>query len=362
MIMKRFRHTMGAALIAAAMMGLASCGGSSSDRVTVESITVFGDSLSDVGTYHPATNDPDNWGKFTVNPGNVWTENIAAHYGLEITPNRALTLDRDASLGATTDIGTATVIGGNGYAEGGARVSMFPSESGIGNNQLVSPVREQVDRYLEAHERFGSRELVLVSGGGNDLYAQFSAVCWNTDDNNLGPGNTTLDIATDQISEAANAMVSIVQRMRTAGARLIVVILQSEPTSSPFWLYYGAPEYQAQGCFTPVTSEQRVAWSNQFNEIVREGLGDLIGVVLVDPAKVWDSVLADPAAYGFVNTTEPACNNTQPTNSATFCTQSTVVAPDAAHTYFWSDSFHPTPGGHQILSDHVLELLGDYAK
>lgn len=113
-----------------------------------------------------------------------------------------------------------TVIGGNGYAEGGARVALLPSESGIGNNQLVAPVRAQVNRYLESHGgKFPDGELVLVSGGGNDLYAQFSAVCWHTDDNGLGAGNTTLDIATAQVAKAAQAEVDMIKQMRARPAR-----------------------------------------------------------------------------------------------------------------------------------------------
>ncbi|MGB6243528.1 hypothetical protein [Gordonia sp. (in: high G+C Gram-positive bacteria)] len=48
------------------------------------SVTVFGDSFSDVGTYAPATGDPANPGRFTVNPGNVWVQDVAAAYGLTV--------------------------------------------------------------------------------------------------------------------------------------------------------------------------------------------------------------------------------------------------------------------------------------
>ena len=50
------------------------------------------------------------------------------------------------------------------------------------------------------------------------------------------------------------------------------------------------------------------------------------------------------------------------TSSATFCTRQTLAAPDADQTYFWSDAFHPTPRGHQLLSDRALELLRPVAR
>lgn len=345
----------------AVLIAVTACGGGD-DRVTVKSVTVFGDSLSDVGTYHAATGDPANPGKFTVNPGKVWVENVAAQYGLTVTPNRSLTLDKDASSGATTEVGTATVIGGNGYAEGGARVAALPSESGIGNNQLVAPVRAQVNRYLQTHGRFSDGELVLISGGGNDIYAQFSAVCWHTDDNGLGADNTTIDIATAKIAEAAQAEVDMIRQIRSKGAQLIVLISQGNPILSPFWRYYGSPEYQAKGCYTPVTAQQTDAWRAQFNKIVQDGIANMPEVVYVDAQTTWGKALANPAGYGFTNLTAKACTNTKLTTSATFCTRSTLAAPDAAQTYFWSDAFHPTPRGHQMLSDQVLEQLKSRAR
>lgn len=350
-----------ACLASAVLAAVSGCGGGD-DRIPVKSVTVFGDSLSDVGSYRAATGDPANPGKFTVNPGNVWVENVAAHYGLTVTPNRSLTLDKDASSGATTETGTATVIGGNGYAEGGARVAMLPSESGIGNNQLVAPVRAQVNRYLQAHDRFPDNELVLISGGGNDVYAQFSAVCWHTDDNGLGAGNTTIDIATAKIAEAAQAQVDMLRQIRSKGAQLIVLISQGNPIVSPFYRYYSSPEYQAKGCYTPVPAAQTDAWRAQFNKIVRDGIASMPEVVYVDAQATWGNVLANPAGYGFTNLIDKACTNTKLTTSATFCTRATMATPNADQTYFWSDSFHPTPHGHQVLSDQVLELLKSRAR
>ena len=355
-------RALSALTIAAAATALVSCGGDGDDRVKIGSVTVFGDSLSDVGTYGVATGNAANPGRFTVNPGQVWTQNVAAHYRLEVTPYRSLTMDRQASSGATDEDGTATVVGGNGYAEGGARVAKRPSVSGVGNNQLVAPVREQVEQYLASHDRFPKDSLVLVSGGANDIYAQFSTLCWDTDENNLGPGNTTHDIAAANIAETAQSVVAMIEQIRASGARVIVLLLQSEPTASPFWRHYGEPQYQATGCSTAVPPAERVGWARAFNDIVRDGLVNLPEVILVDAATVWADVLAQPSRYGLVNTTDAGCTNTEPTSSAVFCTEDTLVAADAARTYLWSDDFHPSPRGHEILSDHALTLLQHVAR
>ena len=356
----------GMAALAAAASLLGGCGSDddsgSNNRTEIRSITVFGDSLNDVGTYAAATGSPDNPGKFTVNPGKVWVENIADAYGLVLKPNRSLTLDKDASLGATDEVGTTTVLGGNGYAEGGARVAQLPSESGIGNNQLVAPVRTQVQHYLDAHGAFPASELVIVSGGGNDSYAQFSAICWHTDDNGVGAGNTTVASATAAIAQAANDQVALVKRIKDKGAGIVLVAAAGDWSSNPFASYYLSDAYQATGCYTPVPPAQISAWTEQFNRILSDGVAGLPGVVYLDPASVFGPVLADPARYGLVNVSQPACTNTQPTSSATFCTRQTLAAPDADQTYFWSDAFHPTPRGHQLLSDRALELLRPVAR
>ena len=355
--MSKFNGSILGAIAMIVLLGSPSGSAGSNDRLAVQSITVFGDSFNDVGTYQAATGDPANPGKATVNPGNVWVENIATHFGLSLKPNRSLTLDKDASSGATTQVGTATVLGGNGYAESGARVAMLPSESGVGNNQLVAPVKQQIANYLAAKGKFTAGELVIVDGGTNDTYAQFSALCFGTDDNGLGADNTTVRIADDQIAAAANAQVDNIKNILANGAPLVLVAAAADWSNNPFATHYLNPEYQATACHTPVSAQQITDWTTRFNQILEAGVAGLPGVIYMDMWKAMNDAIADPAKYGLVNVSETACINTKPTSSGVFCTQATLAAPDAAQTWLWSDSFHPTPRGHQIISDLALGLL-----
>ena len=329
----------------------------SKDRVAVKAITVFGDSFNDVGTYKVATGDPTNPGKATINPGNIWVENLATHYGLSLKPNRSLTMDKDASSGATTQVGTAVVLGGNGYAESGARIAMLPSQSGVGNNQLVAPVKQQIANYISTNGKFSDNELVIVDGGTNDTYAQFSALCFGTDDNGIGSGNTTLLIADKQITAAANAQVDNVKNLVKNHASLVLVGGAANWSNNPFATQYLDAAYQATDCSTPVSAQQITDWTLRFNQILKDGVSNLPGVTYMDMWKPVNDAIADPAKYGLVNVNESACVNTLPTSSGVFCTQDTLAAPDAAQTWLWSDSFHPTPRGHQIVSDVALKLL-----
>jgi len=362
-------RTWGGALLlpALGLMTLGGCasGGGGGARMPVRVITVFGDSLSDVGTYAAAARDAGGAahpGKFTVNPDAVWVEHIAAFYGLQITPQRALTLDKEASLGATDATGTATVLGGNGRAEGGARIARRPSQSGIGNNALVAPVREQVQTYLAQNGTFAAGELVVIGGGGNDTYAQFSALCWGSDVNGTGEGSTTPDSAAAAIAEAANAQVALVRQIKERGAELVLLAAASDWSGNPFARHYLADAYQREKCTTPTPAHQVTAWTQQFNAILRAGIADLHGVLYLEPSTVFADMLAHPQRYGLVNTTDAACTNTRPSNSATFCSAATLAAPDADQTWFWSDAFHPTPRAHRALAEHALHMLAPWAR
>jgi outer membrane lipase/esterase len=79
--------------------------------------------------------------------------------------------------------------------------------------------------------------------------------------------------------------------------------------------------------------------------------------ILVNTRLLFDEAIANPAAYGFRNVTQPAC-----TVPSLLCTASTLVAPDAAQTYLFADSVHPTPAGHAIMADAVASMLEGPAK
>lgn len=349
---------------AAAALGLAlltaSCAGVDGDkRIAIKGITVFGDSSSDVGSYADATGDPRNPGKFTVNPGKLWVENIAAHYALTLSPHRSLTLDKDASAGASAQTGRARTLGGNGYAEGGARVLQRPMQSGVGNNAIVLSVSQQIDAYLAHNGQFPAQQLVVISGGGNDSYAQFASLCWKLDNNGDG-GTTSPEAASAAMRQAAAEQLRNVKRIKDAGAAVILLSLASDWSVNPFAQKYLSPAYTQ--CAQAVTAAQITAWTEQFNQVLGEGLRGLAGVIALAPHEVYRAAIAHPQDFGLRNVTDPACTNSKPTTSAAFCTRDTLTTPDADTSYLWSDSFHGTPAAHKLLSDKALHMLNPIAR
>jgi len=111
----------------------------------------FGDSLSDAGSFKPFT--PPGTGLYTTNPGPMWTQFLAARYGLTSSPANQ---------------------GGNDYAEGGARVALNPGvPASFALTANATPVLTQIARHL-ATGPADPNALYSVWAGGNDLSAQFT--------------------------------------------------------------------------------------------------------------------------------------------------------------------------------------------
>src|SRR3984957_12629450 len=159
------------AIASAAFAMLAACGGGSSSNNSSSSATPaggvnlqvvsFGDSLSDVGTYSPVIGADFGGGRFTTNPGEIWTQKVAEYYGGTLTP--AYPGGFGQPLAAT---------GGLGYAQGGSDVVNVEGEGWAPNNLAATtvPVTTQVSQYLSAHGSFNANQLVLVNGGANDIF------------------------------------------------------------------------------------------------------------------------------------------------------------------------------------------------
>jgi phospholipase/lecithinase/hemolysin len=135
-------------------------------------VVTFGDSLTDVGTYSPVAATFFHGGVFTTNPGQNFTQLIAASYGSVLTP---------AYIGG---FGLPLVpAGGLGHAQGGSRVTKQPginhatgeSRSADFEAETTIPIKEQVADFLRTHNRFTPDQLVIMDGGANDILFQLAA-------------------------------------------------------------------------------------------------------------------------------------------------------------------------------------------
>ena len=280
---RRWSHALvagGPALLAAAAPAMAGEAG-------YGRVIVFGDSISDSGSY--AAQAPAGAGRFTTNPDPVWVELVAAGVGLDLTSH---------------------AVGGTNYAEGGARVTV--ARPGGPGGITRTPVTRQIDRHLGAEATFASDSLVIVQGGGNDVFF--------TQSNGLDFTDADLQV----LDMAAEDLAAQVQRLQAAGARTIVT------TSVPKFEVFNS-RYEAALAARPVN------------------------VLYVDVAALISEIEADPAAYGLVNITDPACRGRLVQSFD--CLPADYVAPDANRTYLFADAVHFTGVIHEMQAGLVLAAL-----
>jgi phospholipase/lecithinase/hemolysin len=122
-----------------------------------------------------------------------------------------------------------------------------------------------------------------------------------------------------------------------------------------------------------------VSWVEAFNSRLASKVAGDKRILLVDFYTAFNDQIANPAQYGLTNVTTPACpivrdaqgqpvlSGGLPTYNFQTCTAAALSAmtppPGATggtnwwQTYAFSDGFHPTPLGYQLLSQLVAKSL-----
>ncbi len=358
-------------------------------RRTFNAVVSFGDSLSDAGTYTPATLIPGSnppfylGGKFTTNSATstIWVENIAARLGLSITPAEVgfagQSVRCPSAQQGKDDNCTA-------YGQGGARVT---SPDGIRHDKgaLTVPIKTQIANHLERFRRFKPGDLILLWAGANDLL-------WEVEtDPARNPNSFVIRLFTIQAqleagaitpaeaqAQIVDAQLASQAAMRTAalemasyirndilakGGRYVVVLNLPDPATTP--------EGAAISAQAPIVGAAMTAFSDAFNGGLRDGLKGL-AVQAIDIRRFIGEVVAAPAAHGMANASVPACDATlmaQITGGTVtdgfslFCNATPdprvygLRAGADVDSWFFADGNHPTTGGYRLISDEVLRQL-----
>jgi len=318
---------------------IAACGGShsSSPPQTTYQVVSFGTSLSDAGTYAPEASQFGG-GRFTTNPGQVWTQDVANHY------NNTLT------AAYTGGFGFPLTVQPNGfdYAQGGARVA---ETAGIGfkpdgSGATTVPVRTQLTNYITAHGGFNSGQLVLVEGGPNDILIHAAMAAAGQESNND---------AAIAVSLAATQLAGVVTSVVNAGAQHVALANVADIGKTP------------EGISTSDHGAGLSSLTTLFNDTMRSALALTLvttgknPVVQVDIHSFFDSTLTSFQANGFiVGNTGTACDQQKLAafgGSSLFCSPSTLTVAGADQTYVFADLLHPTTRMHQLVANYVVEQL-----
>jgi len=310
-------------LALAAALGLAG----SLAQAQYSNVYFFGDSLTDSGAFTnlvTASGAPTA-NKFTTNPGNVWSQNLAARYGLTATPGFALDL-ATAQFSAT---------GGNNYAIGGARVTQQPGVFAIPAFAAnIVPLSAQITTNLgQTGGRANPGALYAYWGGANDVFFQLGAV---------GQGLPLANASANVVTAAGQAVAQIGQ-LRAAGASNLVVIPLPNMGVNPF----------AASDPTGATGQLLTALSGAYNDALQQGLvaAGVNGIAYLDPRPLLADIFARPAAYGITNTTIPACGAI----SSLGCGPAQQIP--GSSTFLFADGVHPSALVHGIVSDWVYGVL-----
>ena len=390
-----------ALLATAAAAILVGCGGGSADptsqRAGITSVKVMGDSLSDSGVF----NEILGFGRmFSVQdsasePNTIWTERIAALLGMPQLCNFF------KSTG--TSFIPNTVTGCTSFAVGGGRINNFNPLTGAGNSPLSITYQLQT---ASAAGNYKSSDLLLVDGGGNDAADLVGAYLGAGTDGGVGfarMAGTLLPPATlnpllaggqTGLAQAGGLYMvaladmfygSIKTTALDKGAEKVAVLNMPGITNTPRFQMALAGVAAAYGGGTAGATARGQAealfksWVEAFNARLATNVAGDKRIVLVDFYTAFNDQIANPAQYGLTNVTTPACpivrdaqgqpvlSGGLPTYNFQTCTAAALSAmtppPGATggtnwwQTYAFSDGFHPTPLGYQLLSQLVAKSL-----
>jgi len=395
MAITNWRHFRLAAA-ATAVAILAACGGGGADptsqRAGITSIKVMGDSLSDVGVFKGI---PTNGRIFSVQdsasePNTDWTERIAALLGV---PQLCNFFKYTGAAAAPFSL----VPGCTSYAVGGGRINNFNPQTGAGASPFSITYQLQV---ASSAGNYKSTDLLLIDGGGNDAAdlvgaylnaAKDGGASYAAMTGTLIPAGTLAPmLASGQagLAQVGGAyMVALADKFYGSiktnaldkGAERILVLNTPGITNTPrFQMVLGgiAAAYGggATGAGARAQSEALFkSWVEAFNSRLATLVANDKRIVLVDFYTAFNDQIANPAQYGLTNVTTPACPITGmgsdglPLYNFQTCTAAALSAmtPPAGatggsnwwQTYAFSDGFHPTPLGYQLMSQLVAKSL-----
>lgn len=311
-----------------------------------DAAVAFGDSLSDAGNISILQGDPQPM-RYTTNPGRTGLEDLAAGYGLALS---------------------ASLAGGTDFAYGGAGVIT----NSPGTPAAIPTLTAQVDGYLAQNPALDPHTLYAVLGGANDIFsAETSTVAGGIAQSLIASATAgespaqaratarAIDAAVEKaagvsrlygfgtattvIGRAARTEAGLIGRLQGAGARNIVVINLPDIGLTP--------EASSEGA---AVAAQLTQLSTTFNTQLDSAIAaHPRGVIPVDAFDLIRAVLAQPDAYGFANSTVPACT----VSSSLACTPQTLRAPDAASTYVFADGVHPTTATHALLAQVIASEI-----
>jgi outer membrane lipase/esterase len=292
-------------------------------------VVSFGDSLSDNGNLSAALGPfsgvafgPENFfGRFSNGP--TFAELLAGGAN-PATGDSA----QQRFFGLGFIFNPAPVEGSVNLAIGGAVTNdnAIPTIDLLGTGlDPIPSVEDQITLFRNAGGRFGTGDLVTILAGANDIFNAF---------------NQNPNLAIPAAEQAAAAQIRNVDALvdPDAGLGARTVIVANLPNLGIIPRFNGNAQ----------TAQQGTDATNTFNDQFDAGVERLAvenpqaNLVQADLRGALDVIIANPAAFGFVNVTDACVGN---------------AACGDINSFLFFDEVHPTAAGHALLAQFIDELL-----
>lgn len=354
------------AAAAAALILVACGGGDDGPAFSYDKVVVFGDSLSDTGTYKVGTVLAAGGGRWIVNgvPGSeMWVERVAAQLGL-VKPCPAETGLRPNVAGVVGDVVTSKP-GCFNYAQGSSRItsplgpnsfalqSIPDANNGGAPTQTLGLMAKPVSTQLAAHltavgGTYTGKELVTVLAGANDVFMELAFL-------GTALGAASPAGAVSNMAAHGTALGDLVKSQVVAkGAKRVLVI--NVPYVS------GTPYARGLDVLQPGTNALIDQMVNAFNSALAASLNNVPEVRLGNIYAESLDQFNNPGNFGVSNRDSVACGPNALSNppgdpgTALVCTGVNVIAGDVSR-YQYADNVHPTPYGHQLIAEFAQRQL-----
>lgn len=271
----------------------------------------FGDSLSDVGNAYSFTDGaapapPYFAGRFSNGP--IWLDDVAATLG--IAPLQP------------------SLLGGTDYAVGGAVTGTTPAATaGLGD------LPWQIAAFATQHPAADPHALYTVWAGANDLLTALSI------------GSPTIALGT---AEAAAANVAAaVAKLASLGARNLLVADVPDLGVTP--------RIAGSALAGDATSLTATFNADLLTDLLPVAATPGIDLHFLDTFGPLDAIVANPAAYGFANVTDPCWTGDVYGYAAggVLCASTT----SGQNAYLFWDNLHPTAAGQAVTAADALAAL-----
>lgn len=294
----------------------------------------FGDSLTDAGTF---------WFRFTTNPGLIWAQHVALHFGQSPLPNQ----HTDSYADVFCDLPALVGPHGLNYAQGGACAER--PYAATCSNPEGTPISAaiQLEHFREQHKAFKPDQIAFLYIGTNDVANNYD-LRNNPDIAQSLRANQTVSaqvmvLERSRVAQAGAAAARVATQMLASGAKRLVVFKLARLGDMPWFRTAAARDYVNE--LTAVYNQSLVA-----------GLPESAALLMLDVQDFMDGLVRDAETLGLKHFAhEDACRDLD----QDYCYPNGLKSRDADMTYIYAASQHLTTRANELLARYVLAKIAE---